>query len=419
MKFNTIILEKRKINDTNWIICKGKLWDYLDTLRPKFYDFIIQRKIVKNQYLDTLFNTVKKNEPIPFITLTYKERINTEKMNINSFTFEMDKIEILDGLQRSFRLWSYMKIYLEYERHPIDKILDFVRKIKEDNEIKLMFDSGVMSTTIIKNLISNTEMQTIKHLFSRFEIYFIVWSGLTDKEIIEKMLILNAGQKQVSNVHQYELLFMHIWNEIKPNSKIVIIKENDTRASSVKRGNREIGEFMFSSIIVSLMSYISKKPLRVSTQKLIKEEFEEETSSPLFEKVFTQTFMDEYLDNLMKIDEIIYEKENQLGKSWFVKDTTMSGIFSAVGKKIDINEYWTQDELKDFALEGFESLRKAILSKGLKLKEFEHEYDSFSSRNVNIGDFIRKVISKFTEELLNGNNPTWKEIFNKSQGEEL
>ena len=93
--------------------------------------------------------------------------------------------------------------------------------------------------------------------------------------------------------------------------------------------------------------------------------------------------------------------------------------FPLLEKKIDINEYWTQDELKDFALEGFESLRKAILSKGLKLKEFEHEYDSFSSRNVNIGDFIRKVISKFTEELLNGNNPTWKEIFNKSQGEEL
>ncbi|WP_167895620.1 hypothetical protein, partial [Thermococcus sp. M36] len=118
---------------------------------------------------------------------------------------------------------------------------------------------------------------------------------------------------------------------------------------------------------------------------------------------------------LYNIDLAVSEKDSQKGKEWFVKDTTLSGVFAAVGKHIKIEKSWTKKELSEFANKGFTTLRDRILEKGFDLSEFTAEYNSLSSRQVNIGNFIRKVIMNYTYELIQGNSPVWKVIFEESK----
>lgn len=412
MNYQVEILESKTINGKPWILCKGKLSDYLNSLKINFYDFAIQRRIVKNQYLDTLFNTIKKGEPIPIITLTYKE--NEVKIEENrTASFDMDKIEILDGLQRTFRLWSYQNVAEKYRPEYADKLLEYVKDLKIEPSYELMFESGVISTAIIRELIKTEDINEIKNIFSDFDIYFIVWAGLDDHDTVRKMLVLNAGQKQVSKVHQFELLFLHIWDEIKDNSKVQIKREKDPISSSIKKGEKEIGVFMFSSVIVSLMSLVEKKPMRVSTEKLIADENEEESDSDLYQKVFNQPFINIFLTNLYELDSQISNVEKEYGKSWFVKDTTLSGVFAALGKSIEVNHNWTVEELEQNAINGFKKLNGLINDQKLSLGDFQKEYDTFSSRSVNIGNHIRNVIAYHVGQLLQGEKPTWKNSFIK------
>src|SRR5689334_19852767 len=100
------ILDYKQLPDRGWILCRGNLLEYLENLKEDFYKFSIQRKIVKNQYLDTLISTIEQRDPIPIITLTYNDK--NIKVNVGDIlNINMQNVEILDGLQRTFRLWAY------------------------------------------------------------------------------------------------------------------------------------------------------------------------------------------------------------------------------------------------------------------------------------------------------------------------
>lgn len=416
------ILKTKVIEHRTWYLCQGNLLAYLESLKPSFYDFAIQRRIIKNQHLDRLYKTIKSGDPIPMITLTY----NNGKLEIieeGKAEVDMTKVEILDGLQRTFRLWSY-KILSDRYNDDAD-INVFVKKLKDENE--LFFESGVLSTSLVRSLISTGEIKNIKKSFSEFEIFFIVWSGLNEAEVIDKMLVLNAGQKAVSKTHQFELLFLHYHDSIvKKQSQIKLFREKDKEATNIKRGNRKVGEFMFSSIIVALQSFVEMKPLRISTDDLMGLDTVDESSYNVYKNVFSDIFIKEYLIELYDLDKVVTEKERipdtnksskirDSGKEWFVKDTTLSGIFAALGAHINLNENWNQDELVQATKKGFEELRKRIKDYGFQLNEFTGEYNVLSSRSVNIGNFIRKVVMDYTLELLIGNNPNWKYIFEKAK----
>lgn len=413
IKMEVEILKSKTIEHRTWYLCQGNLLNYLDSLKNNFYEFAIQRRIVKNQYLDTLYKTIKSGDPIPMITLTYKHKtLELKKDNIAEI--DMKEVEILDGLQRTFRLWAYKILSERYNGQEDKAIIEFAKKLKEEND--LFFESGVLSTTLIRSLISKGEIKSIKNVFSKFDVYFIVWSGLEEKEVIEKMLVLNAGQKAVSKTHQFELLFLHFYDElIGKQHQIKLHREKEKATSDVKKGVREVGEFMFSSVIVALQSFVEMKPLRVSTDDLIGKETEEETAQDIYESVFSSEFIKIYIEQLYNIDKAIAEKDLLKGKEWFVKDTSLSGVFAAVGKHIKIDKDWTKKELIKFATEGFISLRDKVIENGFNLSEFTNEYNNLSSRDVNIGNFIRKVIMNYTYEMLQGNNPEWKVIFETSK----
>ena len=406
------ILESKSIEHRSWYLCKCNLLEYLECLKEDFYDYAIQRKIVKNQYLDKLYSTIKSGDPIPTITLTYNQT-HLDNHTDNTAEINLSNSEILDGLQRSFRLWTYLNIFNKYESFTNIDFRTFAKELKNDNP--LFFDSGVVSTKLLRSLIESGEINNIKTTLSNYDIYLTIWTGLTEKEVIQKMLLLNAGQKSVSKTHQFELLFLHFFDAIKASDvKIELFREKDSNANDVKRGNREIGQFMFSSIIVALQSFVEGRPLRVSTEQLIENEFSEsvETAEITFDLVFNTNFLLYYLSKLVDLDNTICSKEKN-GKEWFSKDTTLSGIFAAVGSRIDFSIIQTEQELKTKADIEFETLTRRINEVGFNLTGFTDQYNVLSSRSVNIGSFIRKVVMEYTLQLMAEKNESWGEIFSK------
>ncbi len=406
------ILDSKAIGSKNWYLCKGNLLEYLSELKEDFYDFAIQRKIVKNQYLDKLYTTIKQGDPIPLITLTFNKN-SFENIINNEYQIDLAKIEILDGLQRSFRLWAYFNVANTYSQANNLEPRSFARQIKEQKP--LFFDTGVISTKLIKSLIETEEVNNIIDTYSNYDVYFTVWAGLTEKELIQKMLVLNAGQKSVSKTHQFELLFLHFYNSIKESiPNITLFREKDDEVNNIRKGIRNNGQFIFSSIIVSLQSFVEGRPLRVSTEKLIENEFlaEEEPKEEVYDIVFNSNFITQYLQILLKLD-ICISSSSKFGIGWFSKDTTLSGVLAGIGKYVNVSSFNNENELIQKTQEIFNKLEKRVNNYGYKLEQFTEEYNNLSSRSVNIGTFIRTVIMNYTLSLLKNENPLWSELFSK------
>lgn len=54
-------------------------------------------------------------------------------------------------------------------------------------------------------------MDKLEQAFKEFNLYLYIWGNLTEKEVVNKMLLLNAGQMRVSLQHQYELMFLRVF----------------------------------------------------------------------------------------------------------------------------------------------------------------------------------------------------------------
>lgn len=404
---NIEVLDSKQIEGRSWYLCKGNLFQYLDNLNESFYDYAIQRRIVKNYYLDSLFTTIKDGDPIPIITLTYEGNdIPTTKGLTN---IDMQKIEILDGLQRTFRLWVHKIIHEEFQG---ESASEFASRLKAKRP--LFFESGVITSSVIRRLIDNKDIDSIKASFEKYDIYFIIWAGLNEAQVVDKMLVLNAGQKSVSSTHQYELMFLHFFQRISNGSNnLKLYREKDTNANNIKKGDRFLGEFLYSSFIVGLESFIAKNPKRVDPNTLnrVDFDFEIDSESPpsLFKKVFSTEFLQNYMNMFYQLDTVI--SEDSEGKKWFSKDTSISGVMAALGAFINIDEEWTKENLITYTQIGINKLITQIDIIGLNLIEFNYEYNELSSRSVNIGSFIRKAVMLYVYQLLMGNIYSWHDAF--------
>lgn len=407
------ILDAKELIDNTWFLCKGSLSDYLENLKPSFYEYIIQRKIVKNKYLNTLVNTILAGEPVPIITLTTSNKlIGISKGNIANL--EMEDVEILDGLQRTFRLWAYYKIIEEYKNsHGLEPI-DFAKKIKEN--FPEFFDSGIITLTSIKAYLKEGTFDKIEKAFKIFEVYFFVWSGLSSNKAIHKMLVLNAGQRPVSLTHQYELLFLYVWEEVKGTSGIKLYRDRDPSANKIKLGERQVGEYMFSSVIAGLRSYLENKPNKISIDDLDIEDLQQgENGFQINEEIFSKPYIEIFLKKFKQTDERITEKEGIDGTKWFVRDTTISGMLAGVGKYAKVSESMPINEIEGLTIRVFDELSEKIKTNGFNLKDFQDEYYSLQSRTINVGTYVRSIIMDYTFGILSNSSPDWKTLFSKSK----
>src|SRR5699024_11840229 len=99
---------------------------------------------------------------------------------------------------------------------------------------------------------------------------------------------------------------------------------------------------------------------------------------------------------------------------WFVKDTTISGVLAALGKYGEVGSDFPACEIKNKMSRVFREFKGKINTSGLDLAGFTRQYNLLSSRSVNIGIHIRKVIMQYTLRLLEGKDVTWDEVFLKN-----
>lgn len=402
------ILDKKKsAQGIDWYLGEISLWNYLSDITPNNFLFDIQRGIVKNQYLDSILSAIYSEEPIPPITI-----ISDNFKDEDSY-LEITSFEILDGLQRTYRLWMYRYISeiavknedLFGHSYDLSKTLNTLKKTS-------LFMPGILSVKQIKNLIDitqNINIENLKDAFQKFPIYLYIWGNLTEKDVIKKMLILNAGQKRVSISHQYELMFMHILKDPQIINGIRLVRVKEQDYWSIKNGERKLGEYIFSTLIIGLQSLIANRPLRLSIDNLEQINEDDLVSQEIMDKFFNHPFLNAYLTQIFELDKsLVGFNEEYLG--WFVKDTTISGIFGAIGAYLQISK--NDIDLVEFNKQ-FENIRlKLEMNKFFNLKEFYTEYNSLSSSRINIGDEVRKAIFRYTLSCLNDEPISWKKAYN-------
>ncbi|MCA6493250.1 MAG: hypothetical protein IM572_11295 [Chitinophagaceae bacterium] len=422
IKLNLLKVKQIK-DDKVWLLSEGNLYEYLNSLKTEFYEYAIQRKIVKNDYLDKLFKTVLDNEPFPIITLTTER---TDNFNVGEvIEFDSDKVEILDGLQRTFRLWAHLKLYEHYSGSTNqNKVKEFISEFKQTPEGALFFELGIFRTSYIKYLIESKNINEIKDKFENYTVYFYVWLNLSEIEVVNKMLLLNLGQKSVSPKHQFELLFLHFYRHfVSGSSNITIVRERELESKTLKGEHRQVGSFLFSSIIIAMLSFYETKAKRVNKSELGFEINEEsDLNAPLFQILFEKDFIENFLKCLYRIDEAIDKSYSGIGIKWFGKDTTLSGVYAGISEYVKVTEILKpisenkeaaydvseiREKLKVATTKGVDEFILLINQNALELEDFEKAYENLSSRSINIGNVLRSAIKGFVGNLLNNNNPKW------------
>lgn len=409
---NFTIIDHKDLGTKIWYLCKSNLMDYISSLEEDMFNYEIQRGIVTNKYLDGILLTIKDKEPLPLITLSSNDRIDISENNLS-----LNSFDILDGLQRTYRLWLFNRIFqVSQEISTVDlfqnKVIDsklLLQKLKAQD----LLNPGILSVSQIRYLLnkeSEVNLNEIAELYSTYDIYFNVWTGLDDNEVIKKMLILNAGQRSVTVDHQYELMYLHLFKGKDFGVKLVRYK--DIEYQSIKNGNRKIGEYLFSSVIISLRSFIEGKPQRLSIEFLSPSELEAQLTINVAEKFFSEKFIQNYLNQIKSLEEDVFKREQEAALKWFVKDTTMSGILAAIGKSMPGDaDNTTLEIIIDQTNSCFEKLKQQLVTKSFSISEFFNEYDNLSSTRINIGDTVRRMIFNYTLNLIEGKDITWNEVF--------
>ena len=149
------VLDIKQVNGKTWVLCKGNLLQYLRGLKTDFFEFSVQRKIVNNVYLDSIYKSVLSGEPFPPVTLTYSETIPPDSHGI--IEINENNIEILDGLQRTYRLWVILffeKIIRDSGARDFRSLTD---AIKQTEEGELVLQNKFVNPKFIRQLLEQRD----------------------------------------------------------------------------------------------------------------------------------------------------------------------------------------------------------------------------------------------------------------------
>ena len=406
------ILDKKPVKGNTWALCKGNLLEYLQGLKTDFFEFSVQRKIVNNAYLDTIYVSVKDGEPLPPITLTYQGDIAAE---VGEFIdIDEQQVEILDGLQRTYRLWVVLFL-ADVIRQSNDKSLKGIATaLKQSRDGEVIMENSFITPKFMRGML---ELQVdgrlyIEHLlefYSKFDVYFNIWTRQDDQQIIRRMLILNAGQKQVSSTHQFELLFLHFFEDQKlhyDQQKIMLVREKDLRFRSVQRGERDKGEFLMSSVVIALQSFINGRQLRISAVNKINLDDNKLLNHEKLEQYFNADTLSEFITHLYNLGDLLSIKSPEY-IHWYGKDTVLSGIFGAMGAFLLDKGYNT-----DVSAIGWLMLEIDRYNDPFHLLDYYDAYSNkLASTKVNVGNAVRKAIFNYTKELLTMGHSDWNRQF--------
>lgn len=384
-------------NKPGWILGKVSLLEYIKSLTEENFRYEIQRGIVSNPFLDTILDAVVENKPLAPVSLVSKDFEDGDK------TLSINQFNILDGLQRTFRFWIYYQLAkLAKEKNSNDYRL--VTK-----EFKTICDdySLAVSPRQVRGLFKHDNainVWNLNELYSNFDLYLYIWTDLSVDQEIKQMLILNAGQKQMSLNHQFELIYMRLFEENTfDEGKIKILRSKDGKIT-----NRNIGEYSMSTVIIGVQSLVNMKPMRLSRDMLYKDDFQNDMLLSSMDGVFTIGFVRKFLDMFNILDKKI--SVNQEYSNWFAKDTTISGMMAGIGQHIQALNHDSSYVLANLS----QSVESIVGAEVFRLDEYNKVYSELSGAKVNIGKVLRRAVMIYTQNVLDGTAMSWKEAFNQA-----
>lgn len=400
------VLDTKQVNGSTWALCKGNLLQYLRGLKTDFFEFSVQRKIVNNVYLDNIYHSVEKGEPFPPVTLTYSGVIPCDAKG----TIDIDEnhVEILDGLQRTYRLWVILFFEKLIKESGAKDFKSLAESAKSSEEGEVILQNRFITPKFLRKLFEvlngKLYIERLLESYEHFDVYFNIWTGLDDQAIIRRMLVLNAGQKSVSSTHQFELLFLHFFedNKLSYNNAVTLVREKDKRFRDVSQGKRELGEYLMSSVVIALQSFINGKQLRIQNKNLINLDDTKLLNDEKLANYFNAITLSEFINQLYNLGEVLSRKNSDYVK-WYGKDTVLSGVFGAIGSfMID------QQGFADVPSIGRIILEIDQYNDPFKLKEYYDAYENkLASTKVNVGNAVRRAIFNYTKDLLTLGKSDW------------
>lgn len=377
-----VYTEKSTDAGTVCYFCGCTLSDYMKCIPETYRDNDIQRGIVKNVYLDRIVQTIIKNDCIPTITLVGDGISLTDEGK----KLKLEKYRILDGLQRTFRIneiWKCMRFFEEINNK--DELLEYsrikLRRVLAADLREHDCDFSVFMEVLNEYRKNGSIDRFWKYYNSNIQ-WFEIWENLSPEEETKKMLILNAGHKQMEIRHQLELLFLNMLPELnqmcEENHCKGIIRNKD-KTDMFYSKERKKGEYYFSHIISAAISYTDKKA--ITTNVDLVNNIQQETREDI-----DYVKLKEIMSFLFKLDDALEQTYGDLGTKWIGRETVLVGMFAALG------------EIGDDA---FSRLIDKV--DGLNLNLYEtSKNENIEVSKVNVGNVTKAAVNNAILDLLNG-----------------
>lgn len=417
------VLSVKKEEEAMCFLCETTLHSYVNSLKSSYKKYDVQRGIVKNIYLDRMSDTIFKKGHIPPMVLVLKK--NNVNLKVGS-KCNIDDFNILDGLQRSFRIkriWDSGIFYFEKLEESLKITRSYLIKNFEKDLIKADIDATEVVKVVNKIQAERISENYFEDLFQGNIIWFEIWTNLNKEQQISKMLTLNAGHKPMQTRHQLELLFLNLElvlesNGQDNNEKFSIIREREVTVSTFQK-NKKPYQYHLSILISSVISFIQGKVIvpGISMVKEIHDQgIDSITSDDDFnlEFAFDENFYDPFLSCIIKMDTILKNDEESL--RWSARETVLPGIMAGLGK--------FRIEKKLTAKDSFKEFNKLVSDNGTKffnIQEFEAVRSSIPIQKVNVGKYLRELLCEGVFDALssNRNKIRWKNIGDKKNKGEL
>ncbi|MEJ5146899.1 hypothetical protein [Sphingobacterium sp. MYb388] len=389
-------------------LSKSTLKEYITSLSIDYNQYDVQREIVGHVYLDNLVHSLLEGKHIPPIVLIDVNEANSKVGDERILT----DFKILDGLQRTYRLkylYDTIQFFLtkNFETDFSEKTRLQLSKEFKNELFEINSNVNILTKLIDYAKLNPKFREDFSHIFERNQ-WFEIWLHLEPQEEVNKMLILNAGHKAVSNKHQIELLFNYALPTLKKiagNNDLSIVREKEKNSIRFSK-ERERSQFHLSHMIMGLISYYEGK-IFVSNAELIQKQ--QSNSDYAQEEVFLNSeLLKLYLNALVELDKELINQFPDQGIKWLGREISYVGMFGALGK---YRLKHRLDHKKTFEIFSISIIHNTTI---LNLQGFENERNSQALSKINIGSVNKKAVFEATLEILeNGTHSplNWENYF--------
>jgi hypothetical protein len=365
MKISIIGQAKDQRTNTNVLYAQMPIKDYLELVGNEFDEFEIQRGREKHKAYNRMKRDIIDGALLPAITLAVKPQKVKEILSflrqkepdyksIENYLSQPGQVNILDGLQRTY--------------------------ILKDIEAEI------------------TNFAPGQKILVEF------WLESEIRNLIYRIIVLNAGQKPMSMRHQIDLLFISLEETLEQDIKGLTIYRNKK-----KRQRSRSREYALDIIATAYQSFITQdsevEKQNIVAQKIAEEEFINSSAQELSEQFYEfERYLNIYTDlddEICRIYRTDYGKEIPNGVKWFGSENVMNSFFAAVSSKKLVSRV---NQALDVLLG---NLRNSCEGDDpIALQTLQEIQKGFNPRKVNIGFATRKLLTKGFKEYFHNEGKT-------------